>query len=301
MKKPLSLILALCVMMALAVPALAKTVTQPDGTELVFDQIPQRVLVLSSTTLELLDALGVKIAATASLSAKPELAEKFRDAVDVGLATKPDMEVIAQVNPDIIIAGSMFMSMKDQFEAQGLKVWFVNNQTYGDTMKLLESFGELFDVQEAAQAVVSDFETRKDGVIAANQHVESMTAMIIFGAGDQVMLGTDQCYAGSLLKLLGHANVTDHMDLTGASAGYIPFSLETAIATEPDAIFRIAHGNPAETKQMFDELFDQNPAYQSMKAVAEGKVYDLPYDLFFSNPGFRCIDALEALSGLISQ
>lgn len=301
MKKILSLILALSVMMGLAAPALANTVTQPDGSELVFDQIPEKVLVLSSTTLELLDAVGVKVAATASLSAKPELAEKFKDAVDVGLATKPDMEAIAAVNPDIIIAGSMFMSMKDQFEAQGFKIWFVHNQSYDDTLKLLESFGGLFNVQDAAQAVIAEFETRKNAVLAADENVKPETAMIIFGAGDQVMLGSDQCYAGSLLKLLGHANVTDGMDLTGASSGYIPFSLETAIASEPSVIFRIAHGNPEETKKMFDELFDQNPAYQSMQAFAEGKVYDLPYDLFFSNPGLRCIDALELLSEYIRQ
>lgn len=159
----------------------------------------------------------------------------------------------------------------------------------------------MFGVQDAAQVAITDFQTRKDAVLMANQGIEPKNAMIIFGAGDQVMLGSDQCYAGSLLELLGHTNVTDGMDLTGASSGYIPFSLETAIASEPTVIFRIAHGNPEETKRMFDEMFDQNPSYHSMKAVAEGKVYDLPYDLFFSNPGLRCLDALELLSELISQ
>lgn len=278
-----------------------KALKQIDGSELVFDAPPAKVLVLSSTTLELLDAVGVTIAATSSLSSKPALAAKFAGAVDVGMATKPDMEKIAEVKPDIIIAGAMFMNMKEQFDAQGYKTWFVNNQTYDDTLKLIEDFGYLFDKKVAADALIQDFETRKQAVLDACKDAPKKTVMIIFGAGNQVMLGSDQCYSGSLANLLGHRNVADGMDLTGATSGYIPFSLETALATQPDVILRVAHGNPDETKKMFDDMFDRNPAYNAMKAVSEGKVYDLSYELFFSNPGLKCIDALENLSELIGQ
>ena len=284
-----------------ATESTVKEVLQPDGSTLVIDEIPQKVLVLSSTTLELLDAVGVKITATSSLSSKPALAEKFKDAVDVGMATKPDMEIIATVSPDLIIAGSMFMNMKDQFEAQGYKTWFVNNQTYEDTLTLIENFGYVFDKEDEAAALILDFETRKEAALETNKTESPKTIMIIFGAGDQVMLGSDQCYSGSLAKLFGHKNVADDMDLTGATSGYIPFSLETALAAEPDVIFRVAHGNPEETKKMFDEMFEQNPAYQTMKAVTEGKVYDLSYDLFFSNPGLKCIEAIEELGELLNK
>ncbi len=278
----------------------SKTVTQSDGSELTFENAPQKVAVLSSSTLEIIDALGIDIVATSSLTTKPELAEKFKGITNVGTASKPDMEVLASVAPDVIIAGSS-MSLKEQFDAQNYKVWFTNNANYDDTLKLIEAIGHLFNKSDAAASLIADFETRKNAVLDKNKAAEKKTVMIIFGAGQQMYLGTDRCYSGSLAKLLGHKNVADNMDLTGETSGYIPFTMESAVSTKPDVILRIAHGNPEETKKMFAETLDVNPAYTAMQAVKDGKVYDLSYELFFSNPGLKCIDALETLNDLIGK
>ena len=275
-------------------------VFQPDGTELILTELPEKVLVLSSATLELLSSLDIEIAATGSLMTRPDLAEMFSNAVDVGMATSPDMEIVASVAPDIIIVGSTFISMQERFEAQGYNAWFVKNQSYEDILTLMEDFGRVFQKQDEASSIIHSFEERRLATIDKTlPFTEGKTAMIITGAGDNIMFGRENSFPGSLIEMLGVENITSKLNLGDLESSYVPFSFEQAIELNPDIIFRIAHGDIQQTSQMFDEYFDQNPAYVAMRAVIEGNVYDLDYNLFFSNPGLKVVDSIEAMSELL--
>lgn len=277
------------------------TVYQPDGSELIIEQTPERVVVLAATTLEILHTLGVQqIVGNANLAARPDLLGLYPNSVDVGLTSNPDMEILATLNPDLIIAPSTFVGLQHQLEAQGYNAWFASNQTYYDTLELIEAFGIIFDIEETATNIVNDIEEQRISLVNnVLNEVDDITAMIMFGSGDSIMFGTNESYVGTILEMYGVKNVTDGIQFEVINAGYVPFSLEEAIALNPDIIFRIAHGDIDQTKKMFDEQFDNHPAFRELDAYQNNRIYDLDHTLFFSNPGIRTIEAFEYIAEII--
>jgi len=278
------------------------TVPQPDGSEVTIEGTPESVVVMAATTLEILYTLGVdQVIGNADLTARPDLIGLFPDSVNIGLTQSPDMEVIATLAPELVIAPSTFMAtMQETFEAQGYTIWFASNQTYTATLQLLENLGQIFDVEDRATELITEIETSRATIVERVQgEVDDITVMIIFGAGDNIMFGTNESHTGYILEAFGIANVTDGMQFDMVTAGYVPFSMEQAIVMNPDIIFRIAHGNIEQTAMMFDEMFDRNPAFHAMNAYINGRVYDLEHSLFFSNPGIRTIESFEYIANLL--
>lgn len=277
-------------------------VYQSDNSILEIEAKPEKVMVLSHVILEILDTLEINVAAAGSLSSNPHLLEKFINVIDVGISTNPDMETVASVDPDIIIAGSLFSNLKERFDEQNYQSWFLNNQSYSDTINIIESFGKVFDKEEQAYKIINSFENQKNTILNdINGKVEDKKIMVIFGSGDNLSFGTSDSFVGSVVKLLGSQNVTDGLNLGIATAGYVPFTYEVVLEIDPDIIFRISHGDLEDTKAMFDEVFDNNPAFRELTAYKNDNVHDLDYDLFFSNPGIKTIEAMEIIADLISE
>lgn len=59
-----------------------------------------------------------------------------------------------------------------------------------------------------------------------------------------------------------------------------PYSLETLVEQNPELLFITSMGKIEAIKAGMDETMQQNPAWQSVVAVKNGKVYYLPQDLF---------------------
>jgi len=275
--------------------------SQPNGSQLILEDRPERVIVLAATTLEILHTLGVdKVVGNANLQSRQDLIGLYPDSVDVGLTQNPDMEIIATLNPDLIIAPSTFVTLQDQFEAQGHNIWFASNQTYNDTIELIDIFGTMFDIEDKAQQVINDIETQKAEIIeeVINEN-KDITAMIMFGTGDNIMFGTNQSYVGSILEFFEIKNVTDGMEFETQSGGYVPFSLEEVIVQNPNVIFRIAHGDVEQAAIMFDQQFDSNPAFHGIDAYVNNRIYDLDHTLFFSNPGIRTVEGFRYIADII--
>lgn len=274
---------------------------QPDGSVLILEDKPERIVVLAATTLEILHTLGIdKVVGNASLQSRQDLIGLYPDSVDVGLTQNPDMEIIATLKPDLVIAPSTFVTLQEQFEAQGHNIWFASNQTYNDTINLIYTFGVMFGIEDKANQVINNIQGEKAEIIKeVKSKDKDITAMIMFGAGDNIMFGTNQSYVGSILEFFEIKNVTDGMEFETQSGGYVPFSLEEVIILNPNIIFRIAHGDIEQTAIMFDQKFDSNPAFHGIDAYVNNRIYDLNHTLFFSNPGIRTVEGFRYIADII--
>jgi len=93
--------------------------------------------------------------------------------------------------------------------------------------------------------------------------------------------------------------VIEETNIPETMRGFVPFSVEQAVALNPEVILRISHGNPAETLRLLQAEFTNNPIWQNVNAVKNNRVYDLDSNLFDPNPGVSIIDALEDLAEIL--
>ena len=79
------------------------------------------------------------------------------------------------------------------------------------------------------------------------------------------------------------------------NAKTVPYSLETLAADDPDVIFISTMGKKDEIQATMAKEMTNNPAWQNLKAVKNGKVFYLPSNWFLLNPGLQTPDALAVL------
>ncbi len=75
-----------------------------------------------------------------------------------------------------------------------------------------------------------------------------------------------------------------------------PYSMETLVEQNPEAIFVTSMGKIEEAKAGMDKMMQENPAWQTVDAVKNGRVYYLPQDLFLLSPGIHYPEAAATMA-----
>ena len=96
--------------------------------------------------------------------------------------------------------------------------------------------------------------------------------------------------------MLGWENVAAGTAPLEKNPDAAPYSLETLVAQNPELIFVTSMGKMDAIKSEMDEEMKKNPAWQTVHAVREGKVYYLPQDLFLLSPGIHYPEAVEMMA-----
>lgn len=64
----------------------------------------------------------------------------------------------------------------------------------------------------------------------------------------------------------------------------MPFSMEDLMKKDPNILFLTTMVTPGQEKKVFEGSLLNQPAWQELRAVKEGRVYFLPQNLFLSVP-----------------
>ena len=79
-------------------------------------------------------------------------------------------------------------------------------------------------------------------------------------------------------------------------------SIEHILEQEPDYIFIVQIGDDAEgTKAFIENLFKEQPAWQSLTAVKEGRMIYLDKKLYNLKPNDRWAESYEGLEDIFSS
>lgn len=249
----------------------------------------ERVVASSVAVVQILDALDIPMVGVPTSSY--ELPESVADATKIGSAMSPDMEVIASLNPTVIVSvDSLSADLKSQFDSLNIESQFVNLNSYEGVKQAITDLGVRFGVKEKAEALVQSFTTREQELEKQIQGKESPSVLIIFGAGSSFMVASEQSYVGDLASKVGATNIVG----TGVSS-FSPVDMEYLADKNPDYILFMAHANPEESLQAFEQEFASNQAWNNFDAVKNGNVVALETSYFGMSANLLAIDAMEKL------
>lgn len=239
-----------------------------------------------------LDLVGVP-------TTKMVLADRYKDVAQIGQSMKPDFEKIVSLSPDLVILDNNFKeNLSSGVEQYGLNAFYFDTSTYSKYIDSIKGLGEITDKSKEATAFTDELQSSVDKVLEKSKNSsEKVNVAIIFGTSESFMLASDASYIGDLVNMIGADNVTD--TLGDAKSAYINFSTEQIMKMEPDYILRLSHGDVEESKKSFDKEFANNPAWKSMDAVKEGRVYDLDFSKFGVSANVNVASAIEELGSMI--
>lgn len=261
------------------------TFTDSYGNKMTLEEEPQRIISCGPAITELIYALGQekKLVGRTDYCNYPEacLAIESVGAIDV-----PNVETIVALQPDLVIASSIFSKESyEQLTGLGIKVICFNEERDPKGVyTMIGMLGKLINANEEATTVVAEMESKIKQVQSRIEQVQtaapSVYYVVSFGEYGDFTCGGDT-YIHQLITEAGGRNVAE--DVKGWS-----FSVDQLIEDDPDIII---------VPEWAKEEFMETEPYNQLSAVKNNKVYTIDTDKL-DRQGARNAEAIEEMAAI---
>lgn len=272
--------------------------TDVRGQMVTLTQKPKRVVLLSPSLVGIMEAVGGDYVAWAE-SGEDRVTERAKDKPRVGHLAHPNAEAIVAANPDLVIGyGKLHGKLAQMLEANHIPVYLLNLASYDDVCEAIRLCGAVSGNNERAAAVQQELARRMQQEIARAPR-EPVRVAILFGTSQAVTLDYETSIASDVARRLGFTDVFAGRGQT-ESGRLAPFSLEALAAADPDVILLRSMARHGESEGIFDKALLDQPAWATLRAVRNGRVYRLPQELFTSNPGIEYPKSVRYMADIVA-
>ena len=275
-----------------------------------FEQAPERVYAYAQDNIEILLSLGLadRIVGASGMDGEidPDLAYEFAALNyydDVGVISKEEMLAL---EPDFITGWySTFSDDRlgdvDFWHERRVGTYMALNsgcrgssgsyqQTVDDECQDILTLGMIFDVQDRAEELVAEIQAELDNITSYLEGRDRLTVAVLEDEG-----GTYRVYGEDTLG--GNVAVAGGAELAVGKHGENGnISAEDLIAANPDAIFMVWYNGYSVNDtdyagEQVVELITENPAFASLDAVQNGRVYAINLNNVYCS-GMRTLDGV---------
>ena len=255
-----------------------------------------RIIATSPATLDICDRLGLDLVATCETES--DIPERYQGLPTVGTAMSPDAEQIAMLEPtDVIGPDTLAETIEPTYQAADVPYTFIDLQSVEGMYDSIAMLGEKYGVEEAANELISEYETTMADFEKSIEGKERPRVLVLMGLPGSYIACTPNSYVGSLIELAGAENVVQVED----NMNFVSWNTEELLALDPDVILLTAHGMPDLAMDMFAKEFSTNDIWKHFRAVQEGKLYQLDYNLYNMSCTFKWPEALDNLRTLLYE
>lgn len=269
------------------------TLKDAAGRQVVLQAKPERVVSLSPSYLGMIDAVGGKIVGRAT-SKVGVIPDSMKAAPEVGLVFNINMESLVALKPDLVLAGrNQHEKFVPLLESNKINVIEFDAKTFDEVKQTVKILGDIYGSPEKAKAE-NELLDKQISAITSKLPNDKKRIVIMHATASSVTVEGSHSIAGCVSDILGFENVAAAA-LNGKS-DKTPYSMESLVGQNPDLIFITSMGKAEEIENRLRMDFKKNPAWNSLAAVQQGKVYVLPEKLFLLNPGLRYPEAVKYMA-----
>ncbi|MDP3486553.1 MAG: cobalamin-binding protein [Bacillota bacterium] len=274
MKKTLALLLAIALIAtlsacsSLSVFQKAITVTDDMGREVSLPKAALRIVSLAPANTEFLFALGLgdKIVGVTDWCNFPqEVSSKEK----VGGFSKPSVEKIVSLKPDLVVAASLHKDVVEQLEILKIPVIVLNAKSISEVLANADLLGKVTGATKAA----NDVKSRINAILKqVDDKVKTLSAeqrpVVYYEVWhDPIMTAGPNTFINELITRAGGINLA-----ASAPTNYPTYSLEELLARQPEVMF---YGHAVETVEQV--LARTN--WKSIPAISNERVYLVNEDI----------------------
>ena len=273
------------------------TITDDNGRTVSFDKKPERIVVTSASFLEPLYAVGGEVVGRPD--SKSKIPEAAKSVTNIGRVYQIDAEKVLALTPDLVILNrGMNEKLVETLAANHIKTLVIEMKSYEDVKREIGTFatltGETAKGDELIRKMDADIEAVRTSIPQEKKRVA-----IIHSTGQGLSVQLDGSIAGNIANILGWENTATGMPALDKNPDAAPYSMETLVAQNPDIIFVTSMGEEAEIRASMEAMFAESPAWQSVSAVRDGRVYYLPQEMFLFSPGIEYPAAVKYMARLV--
>ena len=282
------------------------TVTFTDALEreITVKKNPERVATLIGSFADVWTLAGGTVCASAD-DAWDDFGLDLPDAVNLGGAHSPNLELLLSANPDFVIASSSTaadVEMKEPLESAGITVAYFDVSSFEDYLAMLKVCTDITGREDLYEQnglnIKKQIDDIKSDFAKENLPENERTVLILrASAGFVKAKGSKGTVLGEMLADLGCVNIADS-DKTLLEK----LSIESIISREPYRIFVVVMGDDTEAaKNKLSSVMEENPAWGELEAVKENRLYFMDKRLFNLKPNARWAEAYEQLVEILRK
>lgn len=263
--------------------------------------IPNRIVSLAPSTTEILYALGLdsKVVAVTDYCNYPYNFTAWIEAgnmTSVGDFANPNMEVIASVSPDLILAtGGVQAELVTTMRDLDYKVLVLDPPSVDGVLRDIELVGNATGTRDTTMSLVESLRSRINAVAQKVGNAGSKPKVYYEVWYDPTSLWTagSKAFQNELIEKAGGSNIFVDQDLD-----YFQSSAEAVIERNPNVILLPATGMGS--GELFWGSIDEvkeRPGWDTISAVQNNKVFQVDGDAI-ARGGPRVVDSIEELAEL---
>ncbi len=257
--------------------------------------MPERIAVLDMAMLDVLTELGVgdRVVGVAGISLDYlKSYEENKDIMNIGTIKEPNMEKLAESNPDVIFIGRRLAKSYEAIEEIAPVVFLNVDPKLGvveSTKKNAAEVAKMFGKEAEVEKLVSDFDARIEKLKEVSKDKTALVGLTTSGSFN--LLSNDgRC---SLIGVeAGFKNLSDD-DTTSTHGNEASF--ETVVKKAPDYIFVMDRDSAIQTEGaklakeiMENELVKKTAAYKNGNIV----YLDNPAVWYTAEGGIKALDVM---------
>ncbi|MPW38333.1 ABC transporter substrate-binding protein [Thermococcus sp. 101 C5] len=262
-------------------PKYPLTIVDFAGREVTIEKEPQKIVSLAPSITETLYFIGAldKVVGVTKFDNYPENVQEGRTVV--GGFSDPNIEVIASLNPDLIVGTSMHLKYLEQLEKIA-PVIIIDPKSIEEIYKAVELLGKVTNKEEKAKEVVTETKDKIEEIESKVQDAQRVKVFYIVWS-DPLMTAGNGTFINDLITLAGGENIF------GDTQGWPQVSVEEVLARNPEVIILPPHAGMNAEDLCNTQLVNTD-------AVKTGRVYTLSSDDIVSRPTPRIVEGLEEIA-----
>ncbi|WP_119394901.1 Fe(3+) dicitrate ABC transporter substrate-binding protein [Salinibius halmophilus] len=262
------------------------------------DSVPERVVALEFSFVDALANLDIAPIGVADDGDKTRVIEQIRarigdEWVSLGSRSQPSLEVIASLNPDLIIADrerheAIYEDLKRIAPTLILKS---RGETYEDNLKAVVKVAAAFDRADEMEKKVAEHGAKMDQFAA--QIDSDASVMFAVSSARGVTMHTPKAYAGGVVNRLGlRSPVPEETE-----DAYVRTTIERLVKVNPDYFLVGEYGD-----ETVIDTFKENSLWNVMNAVKNDRYVETDPRLWSLNRGMIAAEIMaEEIIALLEE
>ena len=220
--------------------------------------------------------------------------------INLGSVLNPNVELLIASQPDFVIAScntEADIALMDTLENAGITVAYFDVSNFAQYLNMLDHCTMITGRRDLYKTNGEDVNQQIDEIKSTMGNNHPKVLFIRTAASSVKAKGSAGSVCGEMLSDLGCVNIAD-----SDKSMLDDLSLESIVAADPDYIFVTTQGNDTQAAmKSINNLLTDNAAWNSLRAVKEGKYYVLDKKLYNIKPNARWGTAYKQLADILKQ
>lgn len=278
------------------------TVTDYFGYQTRLEELPARVAVLSGTPLNIWYDLGGSSICTSeikdgNLKLVAGREDEIRALPVVGAVYALDLEAVLAQEPDLVITqAGVQTSYTEALRKMDIPVIATLARTFDDVIAHYRVFGALLGQEKLAETKIAQFTADRQSYIDQVPD-PGKKVVILYLTASALSVKLDSSIAGDIARSLKLRNIASNLPPDTIGSENTPLDIEYIVGQNPDMILVTSMiGSNDLAVETMNRHFASNQAWQSVPAVAEGRIAYLPQQYFLYNAGPYYAEAIRYMA-----